>query len=130
MCRAQSKDFGIIPPNGDGTSISAATGGNARGTRCSSPEDLDDDTLIAYIDRYLMYYIHTGADRLERTATWLEKLEAGSITSERSSSMTSSASCRLEADMQRHVDNYECEWKASIEDPIGSAVRLVRQRTR
>ena len=23
----------------------------------------------------------------------------------------------LEADVQRHVDNYECEWKATIEDP-------------
>ena len=32
--------------------------------------------LIRYIDRFLMFYIRT-ADRLERTATWFNKLEGG-----------------------------------------------------
>lgn len=36
--------------------------------------DLDQETLIRYIDRFLMFYIRT-ADRLQRTATWLDHLE-------------------------------------------------------
>ena len=38
--------------------------------------DLDEATLIKYIDRFLMYYI-TTADRLTRTSVWVEKLEGG-----------------------------------------------------
>ena len=38
--------------------------------------DLDDETLIRYIDRYMMYYIRT-ADRLQRTARWMEDLDGG-----------------------------------------------------
>ena len=38
--------------------------------------DLDDETLVRYIDRFLMFYIRT-ADRLQRTAPWLESLEGG-----------------------------------------------------
>ena len=38
--------------------------------------DIDESTAITYIDRFLMYYIMT-ADRLTRTAVWLEKLEGG-----------------------------------------------------
>jgi nitrite reductase (NADH) large subunit len=38
--------------------------------------DLDKETLVRYIDRFLMYYVRT-ADRLERTATWLNKLPGG-----------------------------------------------------
>ncbi len=38
--------------------------------------DLDTETLIRYIDRFLMYYIRT-ADRLQRTAPWVESLEGG-----------------------------------------------------
>ncbi|MBF0843595.1 hypothetical protein IR117_03135, partial [Streptococcus danieliae] len=36
--------------------------------------DLDKETLIKYVDRYLMYYIRT-ADRLQRTARWAEDLD-------------------------------------------------------
>ena len=39
--------------------------------------DLDTETLIRYIDRFIMFYIRT-ADRLQRTATWVESLEGGS----------------------------------------------------
>ena len=39
-------------------------------------EDLDTATLIRTIDRLLMYYVPT-ADRLQRTATWLEDAEGG-----------------------------------------------------
>ena len=38
--------------------------------------DLDDETLVRYIDRFLMFYIRT-ADRLQRTAPWVEQLDGG-----------------------------------------------------
>ena len=38
--------------------------------------DIDDETVLKYIDRYLMYYILT-ADKLERTAAWQKKLPDG-----------------------------------------------------
>ncbi len=39
-------------------------------------EGLDDDGLLRAIDRFLMFYIRT-ADRLQRTAPWMEDYEGG-----------------------------------------------------
>src|SRR6266851_2764818 len=58
------------------------------------------------------------ADRLQRTATWLENLEGGidyvrKVVCEDSLGI----GAELEADMQKLVDTYECEWKKAISDP-------------
>jgi len=79
--------------------------------------DLDERTLIRYIDRFLMFYIRTG-DRLQRTSVWLENLEGGidylrKVVCEDSLGI----GAELEADLQRHVESYECEWKKAIETP-------------
>jgi nitrite reductase (NADH) large subunit len=79
--------------------------------------DLDDQTLIKFIDRFLMFYIRTG-ERLQRTSTWLENLEGGidyvrKVVCEDSLGIAA----ELEADMQKLVDTYECEWKKAINDP-------------
>jgi nitrite reductase (NADH) large subunit len=88
-------------------------------------EDLDARTLVRYVDRFLMFYIRT-ADRLERTATWLEKLEGG-IEHLRRVIVDDclGIAAELEADMARHVAEYECEWRATLDDPA----RLARFRT-
>jgi nitrite reductase (NADH) large subunit len=80
--------------------------------------DLSSEQLIRYIDRFLMLYIRT-ADRLERTATWFNKLEGG-IDHLRSVIIDDSLgiAAELEAEMEHHVATYECEWKATIEDPV------------
>jgi nitrite reductase (NADH) large subunit len=79
--------------------------------------DVDDDTLVRYIDRFLMFYVRT-ADRLERTATWINKLEGG-IDYLRSVIVDDSLGigAELEAEVERHVATYECEWKATVTDP-------------
>jgi nitrite reductase (NADH) large subunit len=64
-----------------------------------------------------MFYIRT-ADRLQRTASWRENLEGGlaylrAVVCEDSLGIAA----ELEADMQRLVGSYECEWKRAIEDP-------------
>ena len=79
--------------------------------------DLDKETLIKYLDRFLVFYIRT-ADKLERTSTWFNKLEGGldylkQVIIEDSLGIAD----ELEAQMQYHVDTYQCEWKTTIETP-------------
>jgi nitrite reductase (NADH) large subunit len=79
--------------------------------------DLDKETLIRYIDRFLMFYIRT-ADRLQRTSTWRDNLEGGldylkQVVCEDKLGIAT----ELEADMARVVESYECEWKKAVEDP-------------
>jgi len=79
--------------------------------------DLDDDTLIRYIDRLLMFYIRT-ADKLQRTSVWRESLEGGlgylkAVVIRDSLGVAG----ELEAQMQAVVDRYECEWANAIGDP-------------
>ena len=80
-------------------------------------EDVDTETLIEYLDRFLMFYIRT-ADRLERTATWFNKLEGGIDYLKQVIIHDSLGICaELEAEMQHLVNTYQCEWKSTIEDP-------------
>ena len=78
--------------------------------------DLDKETLIKYIDRFLMFYIQT-ADKLQRTSVWFSKLEGG-IDYLRSVVIDDSLGIcdELEAQMQHLVNTYQCEWKTTIED--------------
>jgi nitrite reductase (NADH) large subunit len=64
-----------------------------------------------------MFYIRT-ADRLERTATWFNKLEGG-IDYLKQVILHDSLGigAELEQEMQHLVDTYQCEWKTTIEDP-------------
>ncbi len=79
--------------------------------------DLDEETCLKYIDRFLMYYV-TTADRLTRTCVWLEKLPGG-IDHLRDVVIHDKLEIcdDLEAMMQRVVDTYRCEWKEVVEDP-------------
>ena len=77
---------------------------------------LDKATLIRYIDRFLMFYIRT-AERLQRTSVWRDNLEGGldylkQVVCEDKLGI----GAELEADMQRVIDTYECEWKKTIGD--------------
>ena len=61
-----------------------------------------------------MYYIRT-ADRLQRTARWMEDLDGG-IDHVREVVVDDSLglAAELEAAMAAHVDNYEDEWAATL----------------
>jgi len=114
---AQSKDFGVIATERGWNLYVCGNGGMRPQHAVLFADDLDDDTLVRYIDRFLMFYIRT-ADRLERTATWFNKLEGG-IDYLRSVIIDDALGicAELEAEMERHVATYECEWKATIDDP-------------
>ncbi|WP_343688237.1 nitrite reductase large subunit NirB [Chitinophaga sp.] len=114
---AQSKDFGIIATEKGWNLYVGGNGGSKPQHAILLAADLDSDTCIRYIDRFLMFYIKT-ADPLTRTATWLNKLDGG-ITYLRNVVVNDSLgiASQLEADMQSLVDRYKCEWKEVVDNP-------------
>ena len=73
---ARGKDFGVIATE---KGWNLYVGGNGGATPVHArllAGDLDTETLVRYLDRFLMYYIRT-ADRLQRTAPWVDSLEGG-----------------------------------------------------
>ncbi|MBX9905661.1 MAG: nitrite reductase large subunit NirB [Burkholderiales bacterium] len=114
---AQGKDVGIIATEKGWNLYVCGNGGIKPRHADLLATGIDDATLQKYIDRFLMFYIRTG-DRLQRTATWLDNLEGGidyvkQVVCEDSLGI----GAELEADMQKLVDTYECEWKMAINDP-------------
>jgi nitrite reductase (NADH) large subunit len=114
---AQGKDVGVIATEKGWALYVCGNGGMKPRHADLLARDLDDRTLIRFIDRFLMFYMRTG-DRLQRTSTWLENLEGGvdyvrKVVCEDSLGI----GAELEADMQKLVDTYECEWKRAIADP-------------
>ncbi|GAM58924.1 nitrite reductase (NAD(P)H) large subunit [Vibrio ishigakensis] len=68
---AQSKDIGVIATENGWNLYVCGNGGMRPRHADLFATDLDDITLIKYIDRILMFYIRT-ADRLQRTSVWME----------------------------------------------------------
>ncbi|MNL29304.1 Nitrite reductase [NAD(P)H] [compost metagenome] len=114
---AQSKDFGIIATEKGWNLYVCGNGGSKPQHALLLAADVDSDTCIKYIDRFLMFYIRT-ADPLTRTAPWLNKMEGGmeylrNVVVNDSLGMAR----QWENEMQTLVDSYQCEWKTAIEDP-------------
>ncbi len=114
---AQGKDFGVIATEKGWNLYLCGNGGMKPQHAVLFATDLDDETLIRTIDRFLMFYVRT-ADRLQRTATWLNNLEGG-IDYLRGVIVDDSLGicAELEAEMAHVIDTYECEWKAALSDP-------------
>jgi nitrite reductase (NADH) large subunit len=114
---AQGKDFGVIATEKGWNLYVCGNGGMKPQHAVLLAADLDQETLIKYLDRFLIFYIRT-ADRLERTATWFNKLEGGIDYLRQVIIEDSLGICaELEAQMQHLVNTYQCEWKTAIEDP-------------
>jgi nitrite reductase (NADH) large subunit len=114
---AQGKDFGIIATEKGYNLYVCGNGGMKPQHAQLLAADIDEDTLIRYVDRFLMFYVRT-ADRLERTATWFNKLEGGmdylkAVIVDDSLGIAA----ELEAEMQHVVNTYQDEWKTAVEDP-------------
>ena len=114
---ARGKDFGVIAVEGGWNLYVCGNGGANPKHAVLLAEQIDPETCIKYLDRFLMYYIKT-AGPLVRTSTWLEKLEGGldylkKVVIEDSLGIAED----LETEMQSLVDAYECEWKQAIESP-------------
>jgi len=122
---AQSKDFGLIAAE-QGYNLYVCGNGGAKPRHADLlAADLDEETCIRYIDRFLMYYIQTS-DKLTRTSVWLSKMPGGI---ERLREVVIHDRLKiadaLEEQMQFLVDSYRCEWKDVLDDP--KKRRLFRQ---
>ncbi len=89
--------------------------------------NIDEDTVIKYLDRYIGYYILT-ADRLERTAPWQARLPngkngGGPIEHLKEVIIEDSLGICDELDrrMQHLVDTYHDEWAEVVKDPARRA---------
>jgi nitrite reductase (NADH) large subunit len=114
---AQCKDVGIIATDNGWNLYVCGNGGMRPRHADLFATDLDTETLIKTVDRFLMFYIRT-ADRLQRTSVWLENLEGGieylkQVILEDSLNIGD----ELEAEMKNNIANYQCEWKTTLESP-------------
>lgn len=114
---AQSKDFGVIATSSGWNLYVGGNGGATPRHADLLAQDLSDAELVRLIDRFLMFYIRT-ADRLERTSTWLERIEGGLEHVRDVVVHDSLGICdELEALMADHVAHYRDEWSETINDP-------------
>lgn len=75
---AQGKDVGIIATENGWNLYVCGNGGMKPRHADLLAADLDEETLMRYLDRFMMFYIRT-ADKLQRTSVWLESLEGDSL---------------------------------------------------
>jgi len=114
---AQCKDLGVIATENGWNMYVGGNGGMKPRHADLFATDLNDETLIKYIDRFFMFYIRT-ADRLQRTSVWMDNMEGGleylqQVVIEDSLGLAQ----ELEGQMAHIVDTYQCEWKTTVEDP-------------
>ncbi|KAF3904850.1 hypothetical protein ABW20_dc0105846 [Dactylellina cionopaga] len=114
---AQNKDFGLIATEkGFNIFVGGNGGANPRHSELLA-KDVPPDEVIPLLDRYLMFYIRT-ADKLQRTARWLENLPGGIKYLREVVIEDKLGVCAdLERQMQELVNTYFCEWKEVLDNP-------------
>jgi nitrite reductase (NADH) large subunit len=114
---ARSKDFGVIATETGWNLYVCGNGGFRPRHADLLISDVDTETLVRTIDRFLMFYVRT-ADRLQRTAPWLEEMEGGLDHLRDVIVHDSLGICaELDAAMAAHVAGYSDEWRGVLEDP-------------
>ncbi|MFG1963597.1 nitrite reductase large subunit NirB [Nonomuraea sp. NPDC049028] len=124
---ARSKDFGVIATEQGWNLYVGGNGGFKPRHADLLAADLTTEELIRTIDRFVMFYIRT-ADRLQRTAAWLESLDGGLDYLRQVIIDDSLGICaELDAQMEHHVATYVDEWQTTIDDPdkLGRFVSFV-----
>ncbi|BAJ03490.1 nitrite reductase large subunit NirB [Shewanella violacea] len=113
---AQGKDLGIIATDTGWNMYVGGNGGMKPRHGDLLAGDLDKDTLITYIDRYLMFYVRT-ADKLQRTSVWLESLNGG-VDYLRDVIVKDKLgiNAQLEADIAKAIGSYQCEWTTTLDN--------------
>ena len=107
---AQSKDFGLIATDKGWQIYVGGNGGASPRHADLFATDVPPSKVVQILDRYLMLYIQT-ADRLQRTARWIEGFEGGIEKLRRIILDDELGICAdLEKSMNALVGTYECEW--------------------
>ena len=114
---ARGKDVGVIATDNGWNVYVGGNGGFTPRHAQLFAEDLSTEEVFRTIDRFLMYYVRT-ADRLQRTAVWVEAHEGGI---EAIADVVLRDSLGIAADLdeaiEHHVDSYVDEWAATLADP-------------
>ncbi|WP_215782274.1 nitrite reductase large subunit NirB [Paludibacterium sp. B53371] len=120
---AQGKDVGVIATDRGWNLYVGGNGGMKPRHAELLAADLDQATLIRYIDRFVMWYVQ-NADKLQRTASWIESLDHG-IEDVRRVVVADALGLgeRLEAELAALRAAYACEWQRTLQDP-GSVRRF------
>ncbi|MFC6705148.1 nitrite reductase large subunit NirB [Flexivirga alba] len=115
---ARSKDAGVIATEKGWNLYVGGNGGFTPRHATLLAEDLDDEGLVRAIDRFFSYYIRT-ADRLQRTAAWLEALPGG-IEHLQDVVLRDGLGIAADLDeaMEGHVASYRDEWSEVLDDPV------------
>ncbi|KIJ61882.1 hypothetical protein HYDPIDRAFT_176844 [Hydnomerulius pinastri MD-312] len=114
---AQSKDFGLIATDKGWNIFLAGNGGSNPRHATLFATDVPPSKVVRIIDRFLMYYIRT-ADKLMRTARWVEQFEGGIERLKEIILNDELGICEeLEKEMDGLVGTYSDEWNAVVKDP-------------
>ncbi|KAG7826677.1 hypothetical protein KL920_005279 [Ogataea angusta] len=111
-----SKDFGLCAVK-DGFNIYVGGNGGMKPAHAQLlATNVRPDEVIPILDRYLMFYI-TTADRLQRTARWLESLDGGIEYLKDVIIHDKLGICKdLEAQMRQLVAGYYDEWAKAVSE--------------
>ena len=114
---ARSKDVGVIATEKGWNLYVGGNGGAVPRHADLLAQDLSAAELVRAIDRFLGYYLRTGM-RLERTSTWLERIEGG-LDHVRAVVFDDvlGIHAELDAEMEAHVRDYRDEWAETLADP-------------
>lgn len=114
---AQSKDFGLIATD-KGYNIFVGGNGGATPRHCDLlAKDVPPDDVVPILDRYLSFYIRT-ADKLQRTARWIENLPGGIKYLKEVILDDKLGICAdLEQQMIDLVGKFYCEWTETLKSP-------------
>ncbi len=114
---ARGKDFGLIATEKGWNLYVCGNGGANPKHALLLASDIDKETCLKYLDRFLMFYIRTAAP-LTRTAKWLADIEGGldhlkDVIVDDSLGIAS----ELESEMEFLIGTYGCEWKEVVQNP-------------
>ena len=114
---AQNKDFGLIATE-KGFNVFVGGNGGAKPRHSELlAKDVPPDDVVPILDRYLMFYMRT-ADKLQRTARWVEQLPGGIKYLREVVLEDKLGICaELEKQMQELIGTFFCEWTEVINNP-------------
>ncbi|WP_163322760.1 nitrite reductase large subunit NirB [Draconibacterium mangrovi] len=111
---ARGKDFGIIATDKGWNLFVCGNGGANPRHADLLASDLDKETCVRYLDRFLMFYIKT-AGPLTRTSKWLSELEGGlGYLKDVIVKDSLGIGEKLEQEMKELISHYQCEWTTVV----------------
>jgi nitrite reductase (NAD(P)H) len=112
---AQGKDFGVIATDKGWNIFVGGNGGATPRHADLFAKDVPPSKVIRIIDRFLAYYIMT-ADRLQRTARWIENMGIEKLRKVILEDQLGICA-ELDALMDNLISTYEDEWANVVNDP-------------